>query len=432
MPRYFWISILAVICACNFAACKDEETNLGASLQDPSTFYNGIIDTITASDIIATTRYDDSLLTTGYTSGVVGHYSDECYGGVKASLYAQLSLDGKDGIDFSNGYTIDSVVLNIAVDNVFPSDKPCFLHISIHQLQAPLSPDSSYRAYNTINKGTSLLDSSFTFDYRSSSTLHIKLNDAIKPLLNRRHESQSDFQSFIKGICVELLDDSDPVMLQFNLANSATKMTAYYTYTNTSTGTTDRASENFLVGRSTTANTNMTHFYHFEHQYSDLFTPLQKGETDHLAGDQRLYLEPLGGTYIYLNIDKYIQKFHADHPYAVINHAELLLPAAEEADTIKPSQILAYTQYANGYNMVISDFNSVTNPFAYGGFDGTYHPAQGYYRLRITQHLQEMLRMGADYGTLLYINERRSSARRTIINGTQTDNPIRIVFIYSE
>jgi len=46
--------------------------------------------------------------------------------------------------------------------------------------------------------------------------------------------------------------------------------------------------------------------------------------------------------------------------------------------------------------------------------------------------LQELLRTGRDYGTELYLDARRSSAFRTVLNGTETENPVRVVFIYSE
>ena len=58
---------------------------------------------------------------------------------------------------------------------------------------------------------------------------------------------------------------------------------------------------------------------------------------------------------------------------------------------------------------------------------------KGYYRIRCTQHLQEMLREGHDNGTLLLLDERRSKAARTIINGPlQATNPMKICFVYSE
>ena len=65
-------------------------------------------------------------------------------------------------------------------------------------------------------------------------------------------------------------------------------------------------------------------------------------------------------------------------------------------------------------------------------FDGTYDASRNCYRLRVTQHLQGLLRAGVDHGTLLVLNSRRSSAARAIINGLSATNHPRIEFIYTE
>ena len=43
-----------------------------------------------------------------------------------------------------------------------------------------------------------------------------------------------------------------------------------------------------------------------------------------------------------------------------------------------------------------------------------------------------LMMAGADYGTLLMLDGRRSSACRTILNGTQSTDAVRIAFVYSE
>jgi uncharacterized protein YfdQ (DUF2303 family) len=43
-----------------------------------------------------------------------------------------------------------------------------------------------------------------------------------------------------------------------------------------------------------------------------------------------------------------------------------------------------------------------------------------------------LLRSGKDHGTELYIDARRTSAFRTVLNGTASQNTVRIDFVYSE
>jgi hypothetical protein len=55
--------------------------------------------------------------------------------------------------------------------------------------------------------------------------------------------------------------------------------------------------------------------------------------------------------------------------------------------------------------------------------------------MRITQHLQGLLRQGTDRGNLLLLNSRRHAAPRAILYGNgiaDTTQRPRIVFIYSE
>ena len=42
------------------------------------------------------------------------------------------------------------------------------------------------------------------------------------------------------------------------------------------------------------------------------------------------------------------------------------------------------------------------------------------------------MRTGQDHGTELIIDARRSSGFRTVLNGTDVDNPVRVDFIYTD
>ena len=417
------------------AACTDDDSNIGDSLQDPGTLYNAKFDTIKGNDIHVATIYDDSLLTSGYTTGMIGRYTDAVYGTVKSTIFAQVAPVNTTGIDFSDRntgtYTIDSAVLYLQLFEVYPDSNSHSLHLTVKQLDDPISNDSSYIASCQIGATTTFYDETFSFN-PEKNILRLKLdNNAIIPLIKQQFNSQDDFKQRFRGLRIRIEDDSDPLMLTINFQGSSTLMKVHYTHV--SENSTMHDTVNFLVGCNSTTST-VTHFCHFEHAYgSSPIAPLANGTIDSLPGTASIYFEPMGGTIVYLNIRDYIERFHAAHPYAAINYAELLLPVADNADNLQPDQIVAYKQYANGYLLPISDNNAMTSPYAYGGFDGTYHANLGYYRLRISQYMQELLRDGTDHGMVLFLNRRRSSARRTIINGTNhATNPIKIAIIYSE
>ena len=116
----------------------------------------------------------------------------------------------------------------------------------------------------------------------------------------------------------------------------------------------------------------------------------------------------------------------------MFHYAELQLPVADLSPAYKPDMVAALKLNADGSMSSVQDMYDVS----FSGYDGPYSENGKYYRLRITQHLQKMLKAGSDYGTLLVLNARRSSPARLVLNGTSPsatgNNPIRIRFVYSE
>ena len=64
--------------------------------------------------------------------------------------------------------------------------------------------------------------------------------------------------------------------------------------------------------------------------------------------------------------------------------------------------------------------------------DGYYHSDSIRYRIRVPLHLQSMLRDGFDKGTHLLIDARGSVADRTVLNGYNQTDKIKINLIYTE
>lgn len=408
-----------------FAACEDDETDLGLSLQDQNALYYGIHDTIEGADLTAYTLYDDSLRTSGYNTAMVGYCQDEVYGRVAARSFLQLALTNNSGLDFArNHYVVDSAILSMAIDERYPDFTGArTVHLRITQTADVVSPDSIYYAFSSLPLGTTVfLDTTLTISV-TDSVLRLPLNASFCSLLSD-HAFPSDdvLRETVKGLCVECVEaDSDPLIITFNLGKTTSGLSLYYQDLEGET-----QQESMQVGY-TTAQSNSTHFCQFSHTYSGQLQQLQQGTLDSIEGSSRLYLEPLGGMMVRLDMDAYVQAFHAAHPRAVIHYAELQLPVSDNYATDSTSRIVAYRRYESGSSIFVSDF--MTNNSSY---DGCYDADKGLYRIRLTQHLQGLLLQGADYGTLLMLEGRRSSARRTVLNGTQAARPVRMVFVYTE
>lgn len=429
------ILLLSVICPMLFSSCNEKESDIGIELQDPFTLYNGIRDT---AYMKAYTVFDDSLRTSGYSAGIIGRYQDGCYGNVEAILYNQIALSNSTGIDFDrDSLHIDSVILNIMLEEWYPNNDDSTstynLHMTVRQLDEAIIDTMTYYAFDEldVNNTTAscLFDDVITCTRQDSIRIHLDA-ERFKNIMGGRFSTE-EFMNHSKGIQIRMEDDSDPVMLTINFAASNTKISVFYKYGQNET----QRTMDFILGNTATISAN--HFTHFRHEYPQQFEQLAQGQIDSIEGSQYLYIEPLGGTNIKLDLNDWITAFKEQHPTAVIHHAELILPLADIADNNPPDQILANRTSSSGYTAYIQDLlSSFTNQI----YDGKYHEDKGYYRLCVTQHIQQLLRTGKDYGTLLVINARRSSAKRTIINGTDPDKiqglkdnlPIRIEFIYTD
>jgi len=410
------LGLLLLLMPC---ACTEDETDLGMSLQDPFTLYQGTRDTI---PLTAYTILDDSLSTVGYAAAVIGDYSDADFGDMKATLYSQIAAPS-EGINISDAVIIDSVVMTLVIDTVYPvmpDSTPRTFHVIVNQLAETFKPDSSFTSTKMIpESNVCFFDDEVTYYFDS---VRLRLNENIYPVL-RQSCTYDDFFDFSKGIAIKLADNSQTAVT-VDLSASNTNLTLYY-----HTDAIDSTLQ-FVF----TINGGAGHSMYYEHDYSG--TPLATFATnrkDSISGTEKLYLEPLGGTRVRLNFQNFLDQFRKDHPTAVVHYAELILPVnASVTDTSMPVRILALKNYADSNSTYVTDANVLTNTYTYGGFDGYYDREKNQYRLRVTRHLQELLRSGKDYGTELIIDARRSSAFRTIINGTDCANPVRIDFVYSE
>lgn len=414
LPLFVFASILLPV------ACTEDESDLGLNLQDPATLYHGITGSVVP---VASTRYDDNLSTAGYTAGIFGHYTDDVFGTVTATIYSQISIASSTGISLSDEVVIDSAVMTLVLDTAFPinpDSTASTLHVTIMQLAEPLMSDSAYTSSSSLpDNGVCFFDDDVAYRWNADS-LRLPLRNTIYPVLKQTC-SREDFITNAKGFSLSMGTGTD-ALLTVNFSATNTRITLYY-----HTSTDANLRYNFVI------NSGAAHFMNYSHDYAGkVIDPIASHTADSLNGTGLLYLEPLGGTMVRLNLQPFLDTFTTRHPYAVIHYAELLLPVNDSLDDRRPVRILALRNDANGTSSYVTDANIITNPATVKGFDGYYHNDSHYYRLRITQHLQELLRTGRDYGTDLIIDGRRTTALRTVLNGTGSDNPIQIKYIYTE
>ena len=396
--------------------CTDEESGLGMNLVDGNTLYNGQQATLTANSALSIR--EDSLTTTNFSFGCIGNYQDATFGRVSATLYTQIALDEHTGSINMAENIIDSVVLTLVKDHTYPDSTATYnFHFEVMHLAEPLLTDTVYYSCDTlaVDPTAKYFDQTVTVA-PTDSVVRLKLDNSISTILNQTGSAE-DFITATKGLRIRITDAGDDGMLGINFKATNTCITVYHRY---SADDAVDATYPFLLGNGT------SHFIHFEHDYTSSVT----GGADSIDGTAALYIEPLAGYNLLISFDSAVRAFVAAHPTAVLHHAELLLPVTSPTTPSLPDRILAVAKRDSANDVYTDDLMMDITSMA--RFDGTYDASRNCYRLRVTQHLQGLLRAGVDHGTLLVLNSRRSSAARAIINGlSATDHP-RIEFIYTE
>ena len=410
--------VLLLLTSLSFAACTDEESDLGIDLTDSTTLYNGLCDTLYADN--AWSELEDSLQTSNLSFGIIGNYHDATFGKVSSTLYTQLALPSNANDIAFDSMVIDSVILSFAKTQLFPDTSATYhFRFEVKQLAEPLLSDTTYYSFDQlpVDENTCFFNSTVPVTYYDT-VVSLKLDTSINRVI-RRSATAEDFIAETKGLRIRILNSSDEGMVTVDFSSPNTCLRAHYHYVYE--GDTIGGTYTFLLGTGT------AHFTHFSHDYSG--TIFASGNP--FPGTYRLYLEPLAGYRVRLSFDRDLQAFHAAHPWAVIHHAELLLPVAPEyVGGDLPDQILTLGKNANSGNWYYID--DLINVHDLGGYDGTYHSDRGLYRIRMAQHLQGLLRQGSDPGIRLQINACRHAAQRTVFNGLSTTDKPRIAIVYSE
>lgn len=407
---------LALLASTCLTACEDEESALGISLVDPTTLYNGLSDTLYPGSAWSDT--EDSLITSNYSFAIVGNLNDNIFGKTSASLFTQVTLPADTRyLDFDS-VTIDSVILSLAKHQLHPDTAASYrMRFEVKQLAEPIDTAKRYHSTDEIpvTESSPFFDDYITVGY-SDSIVRLQLDRSIIPLLTSA-SSADNFAHNFRGLRIKLAPSSDNGMISIDLSTTATCISVHYHYT--FEGEERNSNYNFIIGGGA------PHFNQFTHDYTGTIF----AASDSIPGSNRLYLEPLGGHCIHIEFDEALRNFHRQHPTAVVHHAELHLPLAGDTSML-PDQVLAYKKLANDSLAYINDMIDLYN---LAGYDGTYHAEPGHYRLRVTQHLQNLLRQGSDPGMQLLLNSRRHTTNHAIIHGT-ADKSLspKIVFVYTE
>lgn len=425
----FYFSVIAV--SIFFPACEGDD-QLGLDLQPPGDLLNASrTDTIS---IIAYTKKVDSVRTDETNQSLAGFYSDPVFGAVKASFCSQIRLNGTD-VAFGNNPEIDSVVLHLEYYSIYGNNRVNNrMTFGVYELQNDIYTDTTYYSNSLFSTGALLGAKSFIPNMNDSTVvggrtlapqLRIRLDnqlgkDFIEAASLGYLADNATFQSWFPGFCIVPsgnINNGSIVSLDVMSANSG--LTVYYHNDD------DTLSYTFSITQSCAR---FGKFEHFDHVGAnpELISQIN-GDTT--GGQQKLFLQPLSGTQVYLKFPK-IQSLNQEFAI-VINRAELFIPA-DQNDASEET-------YPRPVSLALVKIND-DESFAYlpdqasseSTFGGLYDDDLDCYRFTLTRYLQDLLsNPDDDYGLMLLVNGASVRANRVVLNGPDNSYPLRLEVTYT-
>jgi len=424
-------ALFVVAIVFSFSSCEEEPNEIGLNIQPGDNDLEvKTLDTLTVeaySTRLDSIRSDETEFT------LLGSYSDPVFGVSTASFYTSFVLSDTD-FDFGNNPVADSLVLSLAYKNHY-GDTITQQQLEVYELAEKIIGDSIYYSTTTFNHNSQELSGNFNFVPKPKDSVmvdtnllapHIRINldnSLADKLINATDEQMSGaeaFRDFFKGLHVKANRIDQPgsgAISYIGMNSSLSKLTLYY-----HNDSTDSLAYEYNI-QATTPRTN--HFEHYEYQDASPDFKQQVLEGDTTLGNQRLYLQAMGGVHTTLRIP------HAESLKGkiAINDAMLYLPAEEDNTFDVPDKLDLFIRTGEQSLARLPDYNEGE---AY--FSGYYDNSTSRYRFRISRYLQNLISGREQYKKLLLnIPESMNKANRVILNGPNSaERKLRVRVIYTE
>ena len=426
-----------IIAAAFLISCNKEPDLIGLDLLPPGDKLTvGFMDTTT---IEAYSVYNDKVRTDELVSsqGMIGSIYDPVFGKTTTTLYTQLKMS-VEAPAFGINPVCDSLVLVLPYISLF-GDKAALITFKVYELSQALFLDSVYYSNMKVDYDPNSLLAQKTFLPRVNDSVKIEKGKKIIPQLRLKFNTalgnriltasannlinNENFIQFFKGIAITTDEENtsgEGSLVSFNLLSTFSRLRMYYHNAK------DTSVYDFAI---TPSCARFNQYNHYEHiSASPDFKAQLNG--DKTLGQQKLYIQALGGTKVKLRFP-YLKKWATDNKI-IINEAQLIM---KNADVLAP-----YSQPKRlDMRLLYKDETRIPFPIidSYeAGFDGIYSSAKSY-RFRISRYIQQLMRPQTDIsGLYLFVPdvpEVSIEYNRLVLNGTskQLSGNIKLAITYT-
>ena len=403
------------------SACKDEDNQVGGSLQRQDLVFTDTIDAIQVFSIA-----EDSIRTSKMSSEIFGWVDDPVFGTVRSDLYIQFRLSAVS-VDFGEGAELDSVVLSLPYSGFF-GDTGYRLQVGVYELDEPMHKDSAYYSTRDLKTTGGNLSSAGWLDVHplrkvtvtgeeQSAQLRIPLdkNYFIQKIMQKSGASElSDNQHFLpyfKGLKLKVEGKEGKGCLgYFSLQHALACVTLHY----------HNNSHDSLVFQ-LVSNDSSIYYARISHNgYAEAEAELKRQlvDKDYSAAGRAFYLQAGGGVKAQMRFPSLKSRFEGRR--VVVHKAELLLyrDGAVDGDPYFPPASLSmyYRQdSASSKSFFLPDYLNLGSDY----FGGAYSKEDSSYRFLLTEYVQYVLmdKLSVDYPLYLTVNGAATQATRVRIKG---------------
>lgn len=431
--RKVFILILSIILT-GIYSCEDN-TNTDPGIIPPEDLLNAVYSDTTT--IRAYTVYADTVRTDNARYAALGSYYDPVFGRTTASFFTTFNVS-QSYQNFGTNPVFDSIVLILRFKGTYGDAKKLngYQVAEVFEVTQDIPADSagynsfSSISYNPVPLATKGFVPIFTSFANEGTQLRIKLNNAFgQQFLNLDSLTANNVRSLIKGLHVRISTQTTAsqapgqgAIVFFDLLSEVSRLAVYFHN--------DQNPEGLELKMITTGSSNVR-FNQFGHDYSssaavDLITQLNNPDDPTAT---RLFLQSGQGLRVKLEFPHILN--YVANKKIIINKAELIVPADEITDYFiypAPLNLVNYTLNSDGSYNLVDDFQ-----FSY--YDSFWDDINKQYRIRITQHIQQIID-GKYNVDALYLDtpilSKNTDVNRVIVFGPKHPlRPLKLHLVYT-
>ncbi len=421
-------------------SCKKEPSQIGLDIVGGNPLIVHFSDT-TNVQVYSTLR--DSVRTDGMTNHLLGVVVDPVFGTTRASLAIQYNLS-LSSYSFGENATVDSVVLSVPYqETAVYGDSTAQLSFKVYELGELLNIDSAYysskvasflpgmladatfvpRPYDSVLIDTNLVTPHFRIH------LPNELGQSLISYDDSVYANNDDFVEHFNGLYFDPVSMGGTGNIAFlNMYGAYSKLTVYY-----KNSTSESLSYSFVPS---IYSPSFQNFDHLDYVGSDPDFYSQVIQKDTLKGEQKFYLQSLGGVDSYIRFPSLFNR--ADLSKYAINEAKLIITNVDPDNIfVQPARLVMFQKIYSGSDSTSSFYyldDANAGDAYYGGY---YNSTSKQYEFRITHFLQNYIAGKYDSDNLLLqILGASYKGSRLIAGGSNPSvNPesrIRLEIIYTE